>query len=63
MNALDIILLLLMAAVIILAIRQIRADRRNGKSCLGCGGNCSSCGINCSSCGINSPHDRKETHS
>lgn len=48
MNGLDIILLILLAAIIILAVRRIRADRRSGKGCLGCSGNCALCSGNCS---------------
>lgn len=44
MNALDYLLLLLLAAVIVLAIWKIRSDRRQGK---GCGGNCAGCMLDC----------------
>ncbi|MBQ9249149.1 MAG: FeoB-associated Cys-rich membrane protein [Oscillospiraceae bacterium] len=52
MNTLDILLLVLIAAAVVLAIRKIRSDRRNGKGCLSCGGNCAGCGLDC--------HARKE---
>ena len=47
MNGLDIILTILITAVVILALRKIHKDRKNGTSCLGCGGNCSSCSMGC----------------
>ena len=43
MNGLDILLLLLIGAAVLLALRKIRSDRRNGKSCLSCGGSCAGC--------------------
>ncbi len=47
MNILDIFLILLIALVFFLALRKIHRDRKNGRSCLGCGGNCNSCGLDC----------------
>ena len=47
MNTLDMILLALIAAAVVLAIRKIRSDRRQGKGCLSCGGNCAGCGMDC----------------
>ncbi len=44
MSALDYLLLVLLAAVIVLAIRKIHSDRRQGK---GCGGNCAGCMLDC----------------
>ena len=47
MNGLDILLLLLIGAAVLTALRKIRRDRRNGKSCLSCGGSCAGCSVNC----------------
>ena len=47
MNGLDILLLLLIGAAVLLALRKIRSDRRNGKSCLSCGGSYAGCSVNC----------------
>ena len=48
MNGLDILLILLITTVVILALRKIHRDKKNGTGCLGCGSNCSSCGMGCS---------------
>lgn len=44
MNAADIILILIIAAVVFLAVRKVIKDRKNGKSC-SCG--CSGCSADC----------------
>ncbi len=48
MSLLDILLLVLLAAAVGLALRSIRAARRKGKGCLGCGGQCAGCAAPCS---------------
>ena len=48
MNGWDILLLILIAVILILAVRKIRSDRRSGKGCLSCGGNCAGCSAMCS---------------
>ena len=48
MSFLDILLLALVACAVVLALRSIRAQRRKGKGCLGCGGRCSGCAAPCS---------------
>ena len=48
MSLLDILLLALIAAAVGLALRSIRAARRKGKGCLGCGGQCAGCAAPCS---------------
>ena len=47
MNGLDILLILLITSAVILALRKIHRDRKNGTGCPGCRGNCSSCGMGC----------------
>ena len=47
MNGLDLLLLFLIGAALLAAVRKIRSDRRNGKGCLSCGGSCAGCSINC----------------
>ena len=47
MNGLDILLLFLIGAALLAAVRKIRSDRRNGKSCLSCGGSCAGCSMYC----------------
>ena len=47
MNALDILLLVLIAAAVVLALRKIHRDRRSGKGCLSCGGDCAGCSLAC----------------
>ena len=37
---------LLVIILLILAVRKIVIDKRNGKSC-SCGGNCNNCGTKC----------------
>ncbi|MCR5089353.1 MAG: FeoB-associated Cys-rich membrane protein [Oscillospiraceae bacterium] len=43
----DILLLIVIAAAVALAIRKIYRDRKQGKSCMSCGGNCSVCSQGC----------------
>ena len=43
------IVLLVLAFVVFLCIRQIVSDLKSG-GCAGCSGNCSSCGGGCASC-------------
>ncbi len=51
MNGIDILLTAVIAAVVILAVRKMYKDRKNGKLCScgesGCDGNCGSCGAGC----------------
>ncbi|MCJ7855773.1 FeoB-associated Cys-rich membrane protein [Lachnospiraceae bacterium NSJ-143] len=37
------IVLLFVIAAVILAVRSIYKDKKNGKSCAGCSGNCGCC--------------------
>ena len=49
-NIVDIILVIVIAALVIRAVVKIRNDRRSGKSCsCGCGGN-STCTGHCAGC-------------
>ena len=43
MNGWDILLILLITASVVLALRHIHLDRKKGKGCLGCSGNCAGC--------------------
>ena len=43
MNAVDVFLIIVLAAIFVLAIIKIHKDRRNGKGCLSCGGSCAGC--------------------
>ena len=59
MNGLDILLLLLIGAAVLLALRKIRSDRRNGKSCLSCGGSCAG---SCAGCSVNCRKRTEDNH-
>ena len=52
MNLIDYLLLLLIAGAVILALRKIHKDRKNGKSCScgssSCSGSCAGCSAKCS---------------
>ena len=50
MNGWDIILILLIGAAFLLAVRKVRKDMKSGSSCLSCGGSCAGCS-GCSSGG------------
>ena len=43
MNGWDIILILLIGAAFLLAVRKVRKDMKSGSSCLSCGGSCAGC--------------------
>ena len=45
MNGWDILLLILVFAALMLAVRKVHRDRKNGKGCLSCGGNCAGCSL------------------
>ena len=53
MGAVDIVLILLIAAILGLAIRYIYKAKKSGKKCIGCpdsgscSGSCGSCGCGC----------------
>ena len=55
MNALDVFLIIVLAAVFVLAIIKIHKDRKNGKGCLSCGGSCAGCTLS-ESCGGHGSH-------
>ena len=40
-----ILLLILVFAALMLAVRKVHRDRKNGKGCLSCGGNCAGCSL------------------
>ena len=54
MNAIDILLIVILAFAVILALRRVHKMRRSGCSCCsegdpgGCTGSCASCGASCS---------------
>lgn len=43
MNTWDMILIFMIAAAFLLAVRKVRKDMKSGCSCLGCGGSCAGC--------------------
>ena len=43
MHPIDILLLILIGAVLVLAVRALRTRRRKGGSCHGCGCDCGGC--------------------
>ena len=43
MNRWDIILILLIGAAFVLAVKKVRKDMKSGSSCLSCGGSCAGC--------------------
>lgn len=43
MNAVDIVLIILIAAALVWAVSFCIKSRRNGKGCGGCSGNCGAC--------------------
>ncbi len=44
MNALDWILILLIAVILVFAVRGCIIGKKKGKNCPGCGENCETCG-------------------
>ncbi|RGY99597.1 FeoB-associated Cys-rich membrane protein [Clostridium sp. AM58-1XD] len=49
MNISTIIILLVLITVVAFIVRGMAIDRKNGKSCSGCGGNCGGCHGGCHS--------------
>ena len=49
MNLPTLIIVLALVAVVAFVIRVMINDKKNGKTCGGCGGNCSGCGGSCHS--------------
>ena len=47
MNGLDILLLLLIGAAVLTALRTVRGDRRDGKRCCSRGGSSAGCSMYC----------------
>lgn len=52
MNTVDFILIAGLVLVIVLAMKKVLRDRKNGRSCCGSGSDCSSCGCGCGGSGL-----------